>query len=804
MLFKYLKSSFMSIRNNKLIACNAIISLSVGFLIFTLLLAFCLYYYDYDKQVDNHENWYRLRKSSITPDFQETNSTKFFYNLLPAIQAEIPEIEEFIVYESFKINLRFTNKDGDIVDVGGLPFVSKNFIEHYNLKFIYGDPYNTEYENMPFVVSRSYAMKYFGREDVVGEKIFINKTWPRFVIAGVYDDIPENYHLKDNAFRFKIFESDDDEKFQQSHVRVRISDKSKLSEVQEKITQYLSQFEQETSSKFIAKLDPIHKIHFIQGLDYDLKTMNINIVHASLLVAILLLITAFLNFINLNSLIWQKRSNEFLFRKTLGASRYDIIKQLFTEYSLLYIISLAVFLVLFYFSNEIFNQWINLNLGNYQLFNNMITIQIFIYIFIFGWLISFISIIKFAKFNEISEETRAKSKRVGNNFILFIQIAVSVVFVISAIIIYNQSKMIKNFDIGFAKDNLVEYSLFTSDKYGHHYPSFERVVSELKNIPEIEKFTYSGNSVITKNFESTDNLSNVKGKLVIYDTEYFEEYSFFGISSGFPKTLGIRVLFGTLENFIPYNQDEPEDVNDIIVNKVFMDKFFPNSNPVGRTFSFISDVGTETYTIKAVLDNVYFQSIYKELKPTYYGISDIMANYFQIYFREGMADIGIEKTDKVFNDASSETLLFPVRINVAQSIDEYYAEDNLYLTIIMILAIISTLIALFGVYGISSLHIFSKLKEISIHKINGAGIKDIFKIFGKSYIIITTAGFITGSLLAWYITDIFLKQYSVIIDNLYLYYGVSFLIISTCVFIPVFFNISKAYFSQTAKYLNNE
>jgi hypothetical protein len=98
--------------------------------------------------------------------------------------------------------------------------------------------------------------------------------------------------------------------------------------------------------------------------------MNINIIHTNLLVAVLFLLTAYPNFININSLIRQKRNNEFLFRKNLGATRYYIIKQLFTKYSILYIMSSLAFLLFFSLSKYIFNQWINLNLNNYHIFNH--------------------------------------------------------------------------------------------------------------------------------------------------------------------------------------------------------------------------------------------------------------------------------------------------------------------------------------------------------------------------------------------------------------------------------------------------
>ena len=806
MFLRYLKSSFVSIKNNLFNSFNAILSLSIGFLIFTLLFAFCSYYYDYDKQVDSYQDWYRLRNTFITDDFQTSNSAKFYQNLMPAIQAEIPEIEDYIIYNNFfKIKIRFTDKNENIIDIGGVHFVSKNLINHYNLKFIYGDPLNSEYDNMPIIVSRSFAKENFGREDVLGELIYINKTIPRFVVTGVYEDIPDNYHLKDSAFRFLNIDTDEEERFFQTHVRIKVSEKSKINEIQEKITIYLSQFEQETGNKIIAKLDPIHKIHFIQGLSGDQKTMNINIIHSILLVAILLLITAYLNFINLNSLIRQKRSNEFLFRKTLGATRYDIIKQLFTEYSVLYLTGSLVFLLLYSISKDIFNQWIKLNLDNYHIFNNINSLQVFFFIFVLGWILLLLPIIKFAKFNEISEEVRTKSKRTGNNIVLLVQLIISVVFIISALITYSQSRMIKKYDLGFDKENMIEYHIIASDLYGPQYPSLTRILAELSNIPEIERFTYSGNSVVSNESETNSWTSNTKGKLIIDKKEHNVDFGHFGFSSNFVKTLNIKVLYGSLDNIVPYNQDEPQPVNDIIINETFMNMFFPESNPVGNTFTFITiDGESVTYTIKAVLANTYFHPIHLKLKPTFYNISDNIAGYFQIYFKKGMADIGIEKTDKVLNEITNDSFFFPTRINIAQNINEYYEEDNLYLTIIMILAIISTIIALLGIYGISSIHVFSKLKDISIHKINGADIKNIFKIYGKIYLFLCALSFIVGSIFAWYIIDIFIHQYSIIISNLWIYFALSLVIISISVFIPVFLNIRKAYLSNVSTYINQE
>jgi len=138
--------------------------------------------------------------------------------------------------------------------------------------------------------------------------------------------------------------------------------------------------------------------------------MNINLIHGTLILACLVLLSAFLNFYNLLNLIWEKRQNEFAYRKTLGAERKDIVLQIMTEYSVSFIFAASLAVVLYIGAQKLFSQWTELNLQNYEIFHHFGATVLMSILLVIFWLIGFISAYKIANNNEVQEDKRIRKK----------------------------------------------------------------------------------------------------------------------------------------------------------------------------------------------------------------------------------------------------------------------------------------------------------------------------------------------------------------------------------------------------------
>ncbi len=797
MLMSYIKGSFLSIKKNIFNSFNAIINLSIGYLVFLLLLSFCMYYYQYDRNNVN-KHWYRIRTDKLSNGKCIEKSAEFNADLLPIIKKEIPEIKDDLIIKKNQLEARFVNTKGNIVPIGQTPFSSVSIINYYNLKFLHGDPLNSLVEN-PLIISKSFAIKYFGKVNVVGEPLkLFNKTFRN--VNGVFDDIPQNVHYWSDSFVLYKDEYKDKEKLSgMSHVCLFIPQEKDIKLVENKINNIIKKFKNSDQTINSCHLDPVCNMHYIQDLINDKPTSNKYLVLACFFVSLLLLIAVYLNSINLNTLIWQKRLNEFIFRKTLGASGFDLFKQLLTEFSIVNVISFGLFFILYYYLRDLFGLWINHDLREYYLFKNSDVSLIFFSILILGFVISLIPIIKFSNYKNIREQDRVRNKKSGNNLILCFQTAISTLFILSSLIVYTQINKIKNLDLGFDTKNLIEYKYMASNNISFPITSIEALKLTLSKFNEIDRYSTSINSCINTSYSSTS--SQIK----IDDKEYNSLVNMNVVSEDYFKVMKIKILQGETSEFKPFKYTD--NVLDIAINNTFKNNFFAKENPIGKKFVIFFSDGynpvTYSVTVKAVISDVKNQSLFNKTLPSFYILSPDV-EYIQVFYKDGQKESLIKKLDLELNKLSKDYFYYPKRIDVKHEINKFYEHDVLFMNLIILLAILCSLITFLGIYSISSLHIFSNLKEIAIYKVNGAEFKHIYQIYFIKYFMICIEGYLAGSILAYFILDMFLSRFTIIISHLWFFYLLCFTIMMVLVNLPVFFIIKNAYKKSPSKYLNNE
>jgi len=810
MIFHYYKSACNAFKKESLNFQVAVVSLAIGLAVFSLLISFVWYHYDYDRSITPNHEWYRLRVSYSDQKTPNKDIAGFPYLIMKRLRTEVPEIVDYTVKADYNILAKFTSEKGTVIPIiNSSSMVTPNFPKVYNMKFIYGDKDSALTSFSDLIVSRSFALKYFGKENAIGEKVFL-KTRQIHTVTGVFEDLPNNLHYRKEAYRFNsdVVNNTEEDIYSTSDVMIRISNPDNLPQVEKKINQFLTQFEQSSQVKRTCHIDPVHKIHYIQGLYEDSKTMNINLIHGTLILACLVLLSAFLNFYNLLNLIWEKRQNEFAYRKTLGAERKDIVLQIMTEYSVSFIFAASLAVVLYIGAQKLFSQWTELNLQNYEIFHHFGATVLMSILLVIFWLIGFISAYKIANNNEVQEDKRIRKKSRVFQYILFAQIFISVLFALSAMMTYLQIDYIRHYDLGYDKQNLIQYNAFSANIPGYIPPDILR--QELENIPEIKSVTMTGfdianksekKSYMTATFVSDHNGKEIFGKAVLYPAD-----------KGFFKKMNIRILKGSVSDMLPFNQNDLS--GDMILNKTAADLFYPDTNPIGKSLKIpddiayaingSSDMPSNTHIIKAVVDNVHFNSLYEKVEPVIFVEAKDIFEHVQIRYQPGKRDVVIQKANTVFEKLTQESIFSYEYEDIEQKIKDFYKEDVMLLNLIIFFALICTLIAIFGIISISSLHIFSQMKEIAIHKINGAEHSDLLKLYSKPFVVLTIIAWLTSVAFTWYLIDIFTGKFAIQAPHLWLCGLISFILTMLMVLLPVMYHIRKAYKTQASVYLNNE
>jgi len=704
MILQYYKSAINAFKKESLNFQVAVASLTIGLAVFSILMMFVWYHYDYDRSITPNHEWYRLRMSLTEQKAGISNLSGFPFTIIKRMRTEVPEIEDYAVKSDWTIPAKITNNEGKAFPLKLSSMVTPNFPKMYNMKFIYGDKDSTLTKSGDLIISRSYALKYFGKENAIGEKLYIN-TRVMFTVTGVFEDLPDNLHYRKEAYHLNndVVNIQEEDLYFQSHVMIRISNPNDIPLAEKKINQFLTQFEKSDHVKRTCHIDPIHKIHYIQGLKEDSKTMNINLIYAAFALACLVLLSAFLNFYNLLSLIWEKRQNEFAYRKTLGAEKKDIVLQIMTEYSVSLIFAASLAVVLYAGVQKLFTEWTELNLLNYELFHRVGTTVLMSILLLILWLIGYIPALKIANYKDVQEDRRNKNKSRNFKYILFAQIFISVLFVLSAMITYSQISYIRHYHLGYNPENLIQYNALCANAPGSGFVPTDVLKQELANIPEIKSVTMTSfdiasnsvkNAIFNATFMNENKGKDIFGNVVLYpaDKDFF-------------KNMNISVRKGNVKDILPF--DYNTFTGDFIINQAAADLFYPDTNPIGKSLKMPEDllmslhmtdepITSNNHVIKAVVDNVHFNSLYEKVEPGIFIISKDTFEFIQIRYLPGEKDIVIKKVNAIFDKLTHESVMTYEYKDIEQEIMDFYKEDIMLLNLIIFFALICTLIAIFG------------------------------------------------------------------------------------------------------------
>ncbi len=804
MLKKYTSGLWYNFKKEPINYLIAVLAVSFGLSAFVLLWNFCMFYYNFDKGEKDWQNWYRIRTIVQTSEGKFTQGSEFFYLFAPILKSNIPEIKDMLL-DSDRYFVFSAVCDGKRFQLKNIHNVSKNFIKHYQLKFIYGNPQKALDDFHSLIISKSKSELMFGPVNPVGKNIYINGKL-RYTVSGVFADIPQNYHLRsdiyayDNCFEMpaRDFEKIYFDLF--APVRFKIPDKSQVLVVESKINILLAQYSKSLGSETIktVKLDPINRIHFISGLNSDKKTLNIMNIHTVLFIGIILLLAALLSFLNLHLLNWKRRTEEFSFRKAIGAEPKDLLIQLVAEYAFLFIFAELVALVLYQLSYAIFASVCG---HDVYLYNILTPLKLFAFMLvplIIALILILPQIFKTSFSPYLNAERRAKSKSWGNAIILFTQITITLTFIISALIISSQMHLIKTSNLGYTPDNLLEYD-YTSVNFMQGIATPPTVINSIKTLPYVTGCTSSQLSIVSdvpepKNIQERPlTYLKLNNKNIPVNSKYTWVYP------DYFRQMGIRIIAG--------RECIADSKTEKMVNKAFVDKYLQNQNPLGKQLFFTNNDSLKTKvisTISGVIDNYQFFPQYSEVKPLIFGTTKNYTNYFQIRYVPGKRDTVKKELDSLFTIFSGSSFMGYDSKDVSSVLDSFYQEDSIYLMIIVFFALMLSVLVSFSLYSIMSLHIDRQKNDITLMKVWGAEPKHILRQYGRSYFFILLAGVVTGSIASWYLTTLFLNRFAQTIPYTFPYYLIGILIVVLMVFIPLILNIRRIYYQQSNDSLRSE
>lgn len=737
MILNYLKVTLRNLFKNKLFTTINILGLATGMAGAILVFLYIQYELSYEKFFKNYESIYRIvRNYNIAGE--ESNNPSTPYGLAPTIQEEIPSA---IASTKFFRSSTIIKYQEDIFNEL-VCYTDSMFFKVFDFEFVVGNANKAIINPDEIVITESLAIKFFGEENPLG-KILLFDDSKSFKVAAIIRDIPSNSHFKYSIYapisEFNNGIPDDNWYNNYFSTYVLINNNTDLKKIELDITEvYLKKMDvSDRETKII--LENLQEQHFANS---ETNKLNIYLFFA---IGIFILILACINYMNLNTAKYVKRTKEVGIRKIIGASKFHLIKQFFGETLLLSTLSiffgiLPVETILPYF-NQISGIDSDIHYFSLPFIATVLSIIVFSSLLAGSYPAFFLSSFKPIKILKGQLGSFKISSNIRKILVIF-QFSITTVLIISMLFIYIQFNYMTNKNPGFSTDNIIYLNI--NQNLVKNYKAFQ---SSLLQNPKIKGVTKT--SFLPMNIYGLVNNCNWEDRIDQEKTAF----AFQCVDFDHLTTIDYKIVEGRF-----FSEDLASDSIAVVINQKAQ-KLMGYENPIGKKIMFGDTEEDGVLNIIGVIEDFHSLPLNDEIEPV------MMLMYFSDYYNfiliklDGFNNnetVGfISETWKEFSPG------FPFEYNyIDDRIANLYGDTQKTANAFTLFVAIALLISCAGLYGLSSFTVEQKTKEIGIRKAMGATTKLVYILLNKTFTKWVFISILLGSPIAYYLINKWLNNYA--------------------------------------------
>jgi len=677
----------------------------------------------------------------VTTDIRDNagNVTRFPETpppLAAALEAQIPQLEAGFRF-LYLYGGRSIGTDQISFKEEGIA-ASPEFLEVLNFKLISGMAKELDEPNSIFL-SQNLVDKIFPDGEALGKEI-LYKDNQVLVVKGVFKNVPRNSSLQFNfLIPYQIEYGISEEWWQLSDATfIKVSASADLEDV--KVVMKEVWREKITDDQYNIGIIPITDLRY----EADFEFFNVEHGHGSrkklfmfMGVAMLILILACLNYLNLISAYSLKREGEVWIRKVNGASAGNIANYFIIESVILSIIAWGFATLISMLGLRIFQNLMGIVISP-AYFKLTVGFGLIISIFIVGIASGFYPAIRagsnvLVKTNESSLPNSLLQRNLRNAFVLS-QFVLSIALTISSIIIIRQADFMMKFETGFEKQDVVEFKLSLEDGQ-----LLDEVKNSLEANPAVEGYSFGGASPVSLTFLNTMEKWQWEGleegaHTTLYrltaDEEYLSVFQIPLIEGRFFSALGT-------------------DQNRIVINETLAG-LLGFENPVGQ----ILRRGEDEYEIIGVVRDFNFQHLSSEIRPLLFMYSSANRRLFVKIKSNTMGTV--EKVQAQISELTDNPAIYNF---VIEEHDKLYEGEQQILSAVLIFTLLCILLSSLGLIGLVSYSTAARTKEIAIRKVFGIETREMMVTLNLSILKLFLPGLLIGGFTAWLIMREWLKDF---------------------------------------------
>jgi putative ABC transport system permease protein len=741
-----LKHSLRSFKRQRAYIIINILGLSIGIACSLLIALFVINEASYDKYNMKKDRIFRVILNGKISG-QEITGAYTPAVMGPTLPKEFPEVEDFLRMNGHGPTVVEFEKqvftDNDIIEA------DSSFFNFFSIPILKGDEKNLLNSPHKVVLSESMAMKIFGKENPIDKMIKVGNDSTRYVVTGVMGDVPENSHFRasmltsfltnprskeqvwmNNSFSLYLLLKPNSSPATVDTKFVDLIVKYVGPEVQKYFGTTIEEFIKKGNKYrfFLQKLTDIHLDNTVQGGFKAPSDPKYLIIFGS--IAILIVVIAAINFMNLATAQASRRAKEVGIKKLGGSTRGMLITQFLTESLILSFIALVLAIFFIKLSLPYFNNLLDtrLTLG---LFTAWYIIPILIlFTIIVGMMAGSYPAFFLSSFNPYEVLKGSVRNSTGNGrlrrVLVVFQFAVSILLIVGTLIMNRQIKFMLNKDVGFNKEQLIVIE--RAHVLGNKLKSFKENV---KRIPGVVNIASSTALPGRTNNNNGYMIEGRKDETILMATSW--------VDYDFLETYGMK-----LETGRSFSESFTTDKNACILNESAIKNFSITDLEKTRILR-PGQNGPESLQIIGVVKNFNFESLRNPIQPYALMLQDENNSWGYISVRLTAVNYSstISAIEKVWKEYTANNPLQYYFLDA--DFEKMYSQEKQNAQMAVIFAVLAIFIASLGLFGLTSYTVEQRTKEIGVRKAMGSSIGGIYVEISKEIVLLVSI----SALIAW-------------------------------------------------------
>ncbi|HEY0741348.1 MAG TPA: ABC transporter permease [Chryseosolibacter sp.] len=807
MIINYITIAFRNFNRQRAYTLLNIIGLALGMTASTLIFQYVKYEASFDKFHSRASDIYRIQYNGWQNGQLNFESAVAVPAAPAALKNNFPEVEAFTRFLPIGgvISYDAPGEDPVVFREERMQFADTSLFNVFDFRLLKGNERTCLKGVNKVIIAENVANKYFGSGDPIGKQLTLHRGDASvFEVTGVFANVPENSHIKfDFLVSYEIInawtenESETSWNWYDFYSFVLLKPGTDVKSLQAKWDAYLAKTRAEEWNKQNRKqefiLRPLTDIHLYSNLLYETSPQDLrdgDAVYAVSVVAVFILLIAWINYINLATARSFKRANEVGVRKVVGAAKGQLIGQFLTESFLLNISAALVALLLVRLLWTPFCELTGWQIpldymlaGEFWLMVSML--------FVIGALLSgFYPAIVLSSFKPVVVLKGKLIKSSAGNYLrkglVVFQFAASVFLISGSLIVYDQLEFMKNKDLGIdINDTLViEGPSVTDSLYASKYKSFK---TEVLRIPGVKGITASTSIPGEENYWTTG-LQRING-----GPEGANVVTTMGMDYDYVPQFNIAIKAG--RNFSEAFHDEKS----ILINEALSKEleFTTPDQAIGEMVRH----GRDTVEIVGVLANYHQMSLRAKVIPHAYRLRTASSYFCVKVETNDYKDLiaRLEVPWKSFFPGNPIDYFF-----LDQFFDRQYDRDNRFSEVFTIFTVLAIIIASMGLVGLASFMAIQRTREIGIRKVLGSSVPNVILLLSKGFMQPVAVAILLALPLCWWIMSQWLQSFPYHTEVNPVVFLISGMLVTLIAFISVTSQTLKAAFTKPAETLKYE